>query len=157
MVRSKIHEIRKKRQRRGFNLVEVTLALAIASFGMVSIFGLLPVGLASVKKATESTILAQITQKITSEIHLLGITNLQKYANEGPYYFTNDGTQQSESTQDTRYYVNLTLGNAKYPGSDKVAQLSNNMKNVIITIEKKSNDIIVTSDETAIWIPNYGN
>lgn len=38
-----------------FSLVEVTLALGIAAFAMISILGLLPVGLSGAQRATEQT------------------------------------------------------------------------------------------------------
>lgn len=53
-----------------FSLVEVTLALGIITFGMVALFGLLPVGLLSVKNATESAGATNAAVKFSNAIRM---------------------------------------------------------------------------------------
>lgn len=52
----------------GFSLVEVTLALGIAAFCLVAIFGLLPVGLNSNRAAIEQTAAAGVAQAIIADL-----------------------------------------------------------------------------------------
>ncbi len=48
--------------RRGFTLVEVMLALAIVSIGLIAILGLLPTGLRAARDAGDNTLSATIVQ-----------------------------------------------------------------------------------------------
>lgn len=54
--------------RRGFSLPEVTIAVAIAALGLVSILGLLPTGLENVRQAGANIATARICQEMISEI-----------------------------------------------------------------------------------------
>ncbi|MEX1119367.1 MAG: Verru_Chthon cassette protein B [Terrimicrobiaceae bacterium] len=51
----------------GFTLVEVTLALGVASFALVVLFGLLPVGLTISRGAADSVMGAQISQRVIND------------------------------------------------------------------------------------------
>jgi uncharacterized protein (TIGR02598 family) len=55
-----------------FSVVEVAIALAIASFCLVAIFGLLPVGLASNQISTEQTAAANIVRGIVADLEATG-------------------------------------------------------------------------------------
>lgn len=57
----------------GFSLVEVVLALGIVSFCMVSVVGLLPVGLSSVKNGTDESAASTAFLRVASAIR--GATN----------------------------------------------------------------------------------
>ena len=50
-----------------FSLVEVTICLGIASFALVVVFSLLPVGLNHFRKAMETSIGSQIAQRVISD------------------------------------------------------------------------------------------
>jgi len=52
----------------GFTLVEVILALAVVSLGIIAILGLLPVGLQSSRDAADSTLAATIVQDTFSNL-----------------------------------------------------------------------------------------
>lgn len=52
----------------GFSLVEVTLALAIIAFGVVSVAGLLPIGLNVHRQSIDLTVSTQIVQRVTSDV-----------------------------------------------------------------------------------------
>jgi uncharacterized protein (TIGR02598 family) len=52
----------------GFTLVEVMLALAIVSIGLIAILGLLPTGLRSARDAADNTLSATIIQDVFSNI-----------------------------------------------------------------------------------------
>jgi len=51
----------------GFTLVEVTLALGVASFALVALFGLLPVGLTMSRCAADNVMGAQISQRVIND------------------------------------------------------------------------------------------
>ncbi len=72
-------------RRHGFSLVEVTLALGIAAFGITTIMSLLPHGVNNVRTAGEITAASRISQ------HILGSL---------------DQSQSSATQQNQRYYFN---------------------------------------------------
>jgi hypothetical protein len=54
--------------RRGFSLVEVTLAVGVAGFCLLSLFGLLPVGLSSNQTSLEQTMAGNIAGAIVADL-----------------------------------------------------------------------------------------
>jgi uncharacterized protein (TIGR02598 family) len=99
---------------RAFTLVEVTLAMGIMSFAMVTLVGLLPVGMQVFREAIDTTVKAQIVQSITSmaeqtDLCSLGsgtavakkvsaeLTSPEARVAAGPvyYYFNDQGGQVS--------------------------------------------------------------
>ncbi len=68
----------------GFSLVEVTLALAIAAFGITTIMGLLPHGLNNVRTAGEVTAASRISQHILGSLDQSQTTSAQQNQR---YYF----------------------------------------------------------------------
>lgn len=55
-------------QSRAFSLVEVTLALGVAAFALVAIFGLLPVGLTSNQNSVEQTAAAGVASSLVADL-----------------------------------------------------------------------------------------
>jgi len=55
--------------RAAFSLIEVTLALGIAAFCLLTVFGLLPIGLSSTQNAAEQTAVSGIVTAISADLH----------------------------------------------------------------------------------------
>ena len=55
--------------RAGFSLIEVTIALGIAAFCLITVFGLLPIGLDSSQNAAEQTTVSGIATSISADLH----------------------------------------------------------------------------------------
>ncbi|PTY03625.1 hypothetical protein DB346_07075 [Verrucomicrobia bacterium LW23] len=89
---------RKSRSRRGFSLAEVVLSLGVVSFAMVSILGMLPVGLSMFNKARNYTVEAQIVQAISNDILLTDFVNLAALADQ-TYYFDDSGKPLATATE----------------------------------------------------------
>lgn len=80
----KAHTPKIRKQPQGFSLVEVTLALGIAAFGITTIMSLLPHGLNNVRSAGEIAAASRISQ------HILGTLDQSQSAGAQPnqrYYF----------------------------------------------------------------------
>ena len=78
---------------RAFSLVEVTLALGIVAFALVSIMGLLPVGLRTVKNSHEQSAAATTLEQIASAIRNATTNNSGTYtagAYSDVFWTTND-------------------------------------------------------------------
>jgi uncharacterized protein (TIGR02598 family) len=56
------------RSRSGFSLVEVTLALGVAAFCLLAVFGLLPIGLKTQQTAIEQTAATRIVSAAASDL-----------------------------------------------------------------------------------------
>jgi type II secretory pathway component PulJ len=54
--------------RAGFSLVEVTLALGIAAFCLVTLFGLMPVGISSNQTSVEQTFAAGVAGRVAADL-----------------------------------------------------------------------------------------
>ena len=52
----------------GFNLIEVAIALAVASFALVAILGLLPMGMSATRDAVQFTTASQIASAIDCDL-----------------------------------------------------------------------------------------
>lgn len=61
-----------------FSLVEVTLALGITAFCMISLFGLLPVGLNTNRNSIEQTSAASIANTVVADIRTQAAANSQR-------------------------------------------------------------------------------
>lgn len=83
------------RPRQGFSLIEVTLALGIVSFAMVTLLGLIPVGLKSFQSAMRVTVESQIVRAVVTDI------NLKDYSTLGftEYFFDVEGTPEQTSSK----------------------------------------------------------
>jgi uncharacterized protein (TIGR02598 family) len=81
-------------RQRGFSLIEVTLALGIVSFAMVSLLAMIPVGLNSFKQAMDLTVEAQIVQSVVNDIGLRQYSTLAT----DQYYFDVQGTPTTSAT-----------------------------------------------------------
>ena len=114
----------------GFSLVEVMLALAIVSIGLIAILGLLPTGLRSARDAADNTISATVVQDVFSTIRsspftavdlsgfpfpqVVGPPNapynlLNNYPTVSNYF--DQGGFSNPPLQDRYYLVNLTFTN----------------------------------------------
>lgn len=81
---------------RAFSLVEVVLALGIVSFGLVSILGLIPVGLGNFREARKFAIEAGIAQRLAADLRLAEDSGRE--ASTGRFYFDQEGSPASADT-----------------------------------------------------------
>ncbi|MFZ4774931.1 MAG: hypothetical protein ACOYM3_06200 [Terrimicrobiaceae bacterium] len=64
-----------------FSLVEVTLAIGVASFALIAVLGLLPVGLKSVKNANEQAAAANVLNAVACSLRTASSTNSLDFFN----------------------------------------------------------------------------
>ena len=93
-----------------FSLVECALALGIVSFVLVSMLGLLPVGLAAFRESINDTIRAQIVETVVSRLREHPFATLSNQT----YYFDSEGsaTDQSKAALSAEVIVAETNGDA---------------------------------------------
>jgi type II secretory pathway pseudopilin PulG len=111
----------KRRSTPAFSLVEVTLALGIAAFCLIAVFGLMPVGVQANRNATSQTAATNIIGAVISDLRATpkNSTTSSQFSiafgtNPPPMYF--DGTGQfagsiapaSPTPFQPRYQLNIT-------------------------------------------------
>jgi len=143
--------------RRAFTLVEVSLALAVVSIALLSVMGLIPVGLSTMREAMDQTTEAQILRRISGEAALVPYDRLDTFAAAGPYYFAQDGTLQSHQGQDTRFAVNMVRSPANYPGSSNVSGLTNSMATFRLETVRLAGGVEQIRTTNVIHLANSGN
>jgi uncharacterized protein (TIGR02598 family) len=108
------------RSRSGFSLVEVTLALGVAAFCLLAVFGLLPIGLKTQQSAIEQTAATRIISGAASDLRntartaaassLFAITIPANTASSSStLYFDTEGRYSSALSADSRYRLTVTF------------------------------------------------
>ena len=108
------------RRLHAFSLVEVTLALGIAAFCLIAVFGLVPVGVQTNRNATSQTAATNILSSVVSDIRASpkGATKTAKYeirrakSNQTTVCF--DGQGQPDPLGGQIGNVNCRAGNWRY-------------------------------------------
>jgi len=81
-------------RRYAFSLVEVTLAIGILSFGLLSVIGLMPVGLNTFRQSINTSVGTQISQRLMNEKRQTDFVTLIAPANAIEYrYFSDEGDE----------------------------------------------------------------
>ncbi len=111
------------RVRGGFSLVEVTIALGLAAFGIIAIFALLPTGINSGSDAVRNTVAADLATSIVSDLQaaksgdvspLYGLKPDTADPSSPPLYLKADGSKQSSAVSaDFCANVNISTNAAK--------------------------------------------
>ncbi len=114
-------ELRTLRLGCGFSLVEVVMAIGIVSFSMMTILALLPVGLTSLKDATDRDGITQITQQLRSDLDQIpfssttaSVVTITSLPGETSYYARN-GTLLT-SAAGAYFKANFAVASPAFPG-----------------------------------------
>ena len=105
----------KRRSNCAFSLVEVTLALGIAAFCLIAIFGLMPVGVQTNRNATSQTAATNITTAVVADLRATPKANTTSTqfgitfgTNPSPLYFDASGQFTTTLGANSRYQLNVT-------------------------------------------------
>ena len=108
------------RARSGFSLIEVTLALGVAAFCLLAVFGLLPIGLKTQRFAIEQTAATRIVSATVSDLRstprtatISSLFSISIPANTAPSsytsYFDTEGHVSSAISAGSRYRLTITF------------------------------------------------
>ena len=110
------------RSRAAFSLVEVTLALGIAAFCLIAVFGLIPVGVQTNRNATSQTAATNIMAAVVADLRAtlktsptstqfgmtFGTNRCADGCSQPPLYFDGSGQFRSSVGPNSRYQLNVT-------------------------------------------------
>jgi uncharacterized protein (TIGR02598 family) len=97
-----------------FSLVEVTLALGVAAFCLIAVFGLMPVGLQTNRNATSQTAATNIIAAVVADLRATPIANSTSsqfgitFGTNATLYFNNAGQAATSLGADSRYRLAIT-------------------------------------------------
>jgi len=89
--------LKRTRRSRGFTLIETAIALAVTGFALVSIMGMLPVGLTNFRLARQATFYSEMVQTLQAQAETTSFVSLQPGQNLPQMYFDGEGNQLSSS------------------------------------------------------------
>jgi uncharacterized protein (TIGR02598 family) len=103
-----------------FSLVEVTLALGIAAFCLIAVFGLMPVGVQTNRNATSQTAATGIMAAVNADLRATqGSTSAQygiQFGTAKTLYFNGAGQFTTLLATDSRYQLNVTWNSSGFTG-----------------------------------------
>jgi uncharacterized protein (TIGR02598 family) len=103
-----------------FSLVEVTLALGIAAFCLIAVFGLIPVAVQTNRNATSQTAATNIMAAVVADLRATPTTTNTSsqfaisFGTTGTQtrYLDGSGTASTSLTADSRYRLDITWNSA---------------------------------------------
>jgi len=112
-----------------FSLVEVTLALGVAAFCLIAVFGLLPVGVQTNRNGTSQTAATNIIAAVAADLRATPKTSATSSqfgitfgTNPPPLYFDAAGQFTTSLSANSRYQLNITW-NPSAPTGSRYADL----------------------------------
>jgi uncharacterized protein (TIGR02598 family) len=112
----------RQRTSSGFSLVEVTLAIGVAAFCLIAIFGLMPVGIQTNRKATAQTAATNIMSAAVADMRAtprgsstsaqFGIT----FGTTRTLFFDDAGQFATSLSGNSRYCLNITWNPSGFTG-----------------------------------------
>ncbi len=151
--------------RRGFSLVEVTMAVGLVSFAVITVIGLMPVGLAALHRAIDTTEEAQIVRQIDALAVLTPYSSLPGSFSGTTFYYDQDGELLATSTASapvaspaaTRYWATTTVTTPVYPGSTSTSALTGSLYTVHVQLMSGASSVATSTSFYNIEVPNSGN
>lgn len=124
----------------GFSLVEVTVALAITSFAMLAVFGLLPLGMKTFQEADSESRLSRHGQDWLTRAQQTDFSSLAGL--EGEYYYDDQGIELETEEEPRRLVtVNVTVNSAvTLPG---FTPTSDTMVRVLVEVTQPGREPVV--------------
>jgi uncharacterized protein (TIGR02598 family) len=122
--------------RPAFSLVEIVIALAVISIGLIAVVGLIPQGVQSARDAADNTLAATIVQDTFNEMRLIASTsgatwtpnwNASGYPNFPEIYYDAAGTNQVTTLTSPDRYFHLHILAQPWPTNPNLLTLMGTM------------------------------
>jgi len=109
----------------GFSLVEITLAIGIIAFAFVALFGLLPVGLSTLRGAIDTSNETRILQNFVGKVQVTDFNEIKSLSfptSNEIYYFDEEGSFIDTSLKPQQGRENERIYEAKLFIEDAIAK-----------------------------------
>lgn len=124
----------------GFSLVEVTLAVAVASLAIITLLGLLPQGLEMSRKTSLATTNSSIVEQIIRDLENVPWARLPVPSGGGGsstvMLFNDQGIKQSADSKDVSFVAEITYLQASLPRSESEQEY---LRRILIKVATSSN------------------
>lgn len=106
----------------GFSLIEVTLALGVAAFCLIAVFGLMPVGVQTNRNATSQTAATNIIAAVVADLRATPNANSTSsqygitFGTNATLYYDSAGQFSTSPATNSRYKLNVTWNNSPPTG-----------------------------------------
>jgi len=133
--------------RKAFSLVEVTIALGLASYVLVALLGLFTVGLNQTRESTLGTAFSQITQHVASSYNPASPPDPDSTS-----AYTYEGVALPQGSTSPQKFFSVKV---KSSPSDvtKIADTSANLHLITISITSESNLGVTNIIQTSAFLP----
>jgi uncharacterized protein (TIGR02598 family) len=121
-------------RKKAFTLVEVTLALGVVSFALLSLLGLVPMGLVAVRESAQQVACSHIVQKLGGDLAMISRDEVAEYISESRFFDAN-GKPLPAGSEVAVFVAEFDAGTLKYPGSVKLADLRDHTR-IVVTIAR---------------------
>jgi len=119
----------------GLSLIEVALALGIVAFSMISLLGILPIGLGAAREAAAQTTRTHILQQISADLAVVAFgPSLDSYLSQAQFF--DDGGKRLASSSNAIYAVTLNTQAPIYPGAEELDGLNERLGRVVVNIHR---------------------
>lgn len=141
-----------------FSLIEVTIAMGVMSFCLLTTIGLLPVALTTMRSAMDQTMGSQIMQQIASQATLTPFSQLDDYV-KTPLFFDQEG-QLTGIASEQRFKVSLEKVNSAsispFPGSQNAVALPSSLYVIKSVISDARAPKDLSPSTYILYVPNSG-
>src|SRR5947199_2061260 len=110
----------KRRVCRAFSLVEVTLAIGVAAFCLIAVFGLVPVGVQTNRNATSQTAATNIAASVAADLRATPNTSATSsqfaitFGTAKTLYFDGAGQFTTSLNANSRYQLNVSWNSSGF-------------------------------------------
>ncbi len=122
-----------------FSLIEVALAIGLLSFALVAVFGLIPAGMSTFRKAMDVSVGSQIAQRVINDAQQSDWAELIKSGATATRYFDDQGAEVDGAATAIYHVKTVIIPVTNVPGGSNAdlatvtVQVANNPGNRAIT------------------------
>jgi len=156
-----------------FSLVEVTLALGIVTFSVLTLVGLIPMGLTTFHKAVNTSVSSQIVQQVVTDVQQTDFNELvsstSQVNQQALRYFDDQGNELTNTggaiPSGTIYMVNVVVNTpVTLPGGSASPQANlaclnieivNNPGKVPLKYDNTTKSVVQDSTTPGIYVSRY--
>ena len=142
----------RRRQLRAFSLIETVAAISIMAFALVSLVGLIPIGLASFQNAMDTSLNSQIVQQVAAAIQQADFNGLSQQPSVLRFDDQAERLDAGDDGSRAYYYVNIV---PKFP-ADLPGGQSANLAMVLVEIVRNPSGKTLDRDASGAVLTKPG-